>query len=151
SPSRKWTPVRTPFGSACIPHPENSEIRTVHPAKIATATFFGIYGVRRMIPLGIEGGGERQNVGRTELNAKSTGLAALDGDGNVALGHRKALPECGKDARWRPLRLKRSDAMKLCYLARRGFDGVGWVYSSRAPRPEMLYEPNLRSKVISAR
>jgi hypothetical protein len=45
-----------------------------------------------MISLGIERGGERQNVGGTELNAKSTPLAALNGNGSIALGHRGSPP-----------------------------------------------------------
>jgi hypothetical protein len=37
-----------------------------------------MYDMRRMIALGIEGGGERQHVRRAELHAKATGFAALD-------------------------------------------------------------------------
>jgi hypothetical protein len=40
-----------------------------------------------MVALGVEGGGERQNLGRTELHAKATSLAALDDDGNTTLCH----------------------------------------------------------------
>src|ERR1700757_2457989 len=39
SPSRKWTPVRTPLGSACMARSEDSEVGTVHPAEVAPATF----------------------------------------------------------------------------------------------------------------
>src|SRR3954464_15234117 len=69
SPSMKWTPVRTPFGSAFIlcvsglgglrdPVSVNREIRTVHSAQIAPATFLGVDDVRWMVTLGVECGGK---------------------------------------------------------------------------------------------
>src|SRR5271167_1978568 len=49
SPSRKWTPVRTPLGSACIARSEYGEVRAVHPAEVTTAAFFGGYDVRGVV------------------------------------------------------------------------------------------------------
>src|SRR5437764_5093683 len=65
SPSRKWTPVRTPLGSACMRlrtlrsvGPQlpsiDGEVRAVHPAEVATATFFRGYDVRGMVSLGVK-------------------------------------------------------------------------------------------------
>src|SRR6266568_99459 len=51
SPSRKWTPVRTPLGSACMPCSEDGEIRTVHSAEVAAAAFIGGYDVGSVITL----------------------------------------------------------------------------------------------------
>jgi len=41
----------------------------------------------RVIALGIKRGRERQNFGRTKLDAEAARLAALDYDGNPSFGH----------------------------------------------------------------
>src|ERR1019366_10811524 len=51
SPSRKWTPVRTPLGSACIASSEDSEIGTVHSAEVATGALLDGDDVGRMVTL----------------------------------------------------------------------------------------------------
>src|SRR6516165_371620 len=77
SPSRKWEPVSTPAGSACILclpcvrsgrsgrrllffrgtfEAEDSEVGAVHTAEIAAAAFLGVDHVGRVIALGVEGG-----------------------------------------------------------------------------------------------
>src|SRR5579871_4706204 len=61
SPSRKCVPVRTPLGSAAISSPIDGEVGTIHPAEIATATFFRGYDVRGVVALGIECGRKLQN------------------------------------------------------------------------------------------
>ena len=66
---------------------KNREVRTVHAAKIAPAALLESDHVRRMIALGIEGGREREHLGRTELHTKATGLTALDDNGNTSFGH----------------------------------------------------------------
>ena len=88
SPSRKWTPVRTPLGSACIAASENGEIRAVHAAEIATTAFLGSYDVGRVVTLRIESGRESQNVGGAKLDTEPAPLAALDGNGNETFGHK---------------------------------------------------------------
>src|ERR1017187_6204348 len=54
SPSRKWTPVRTPFGSACIASSEDGEVGTVHAAEVTAALYVSGDHVGRMVTLGIE-------------------------------------------------------------------------------------------------
>src|ERR1017187_5166670 len=49
SPSRKCTPVRTPFGSAYIARSEDGEIGAVHAAEVATAAFLARYHMRRVV------------------------------------------------------------------------------------------------------
>src|SRR5262249_55400621 len=68
SPSTKWTPVRTPFGSAFIPYfsgfpgfgldlgPGNGEVRAVHAAQVTATAFLGFDNVRRVVSLRVEGG-----------------------------------------------------------------------------------------------
>src|SRR5579871_3874615 len=87
SPSRKCAPVSTPFGSACMTHSVDREIRTIEPAKVATAAFLGSYDVRWVISLGVESRGERKHACRAELHTKAATLASLDGDGNRAFCH----------------------------------------------------------------
>jgi hypothetical protein len=58
----------------------DGEIRTIEPAKVATATFFSSYDVRWVISLGVKRRGERQHVGGAKLDAEAAPLAALDGD-----------------------------------------------------------------------
>ena len=43
--------------------------------------------MRRMVTLGIEGGGEREHLGGAELHAKAASLAALHDDGNTSFCH----------------------------------------------------------------
>src|SRR4051795_5914607 len=40
SPSRKWTPVRTPLGSACMSCSEDGEVGTIHSTEVAAGAFF---------------------------------------------------------------------------------------------------------------
>src|SRR5581483_9339206 len=91
SPSMKCVPVSTPRGSAFIAHrlrgrrrgrlhTVNSEIRAVHPAQIASAALVRRDHVRRVVALGIECRGERQDLGGTELHAKAASLTALNND-----------------------------------------------------------------------
>src|ERR1017187_4529321 len=72
SPSRKWTPVRTPLGSACMARSEDGEIRAVHAAEIATTAFLGSYDVRRMVSRRIKSGRKTENVGGAKLYAEPT-------------------------------------------------------------------------------
>lgn len=67
---------------------EDGEIGAVHSAQIAAAALFGRHRVRWVIALGIEIGGERQNFGRTELDAETAGLAALVDDFDRSFCHR---------------------------------------------------------------
>src|SRR6516164_8788923 len=105
----KWEPARTPAGSACILgllfargwggdlgfflfldgilESEDREVRAVHAAKIAAAAFFGVDRVGRVIPLGVEGGGERQDVGGAKLHAEATRLTAFHYDLYRSFGH----------------------------------------------------------------
>src|SRR4029077_18174567 len=101
----KWVPVRTPRGSAFIgdlgfPATRGSghsvdhyslavdgEVWAVHPAKIAATALFGCHHVWWMITLRVESGGERQDLGGTELNAKPAGLTTLHDDRNTTLCH----------------------------------------------------------------
>src|ERR1041384_132613 len=55
SPSRKWTPVRTPLGSAGMARSEDSEVGTVHSAEVAAGAFIGRDGVGDVITLCVEG------------------------------------------------------------------------------------------------
>ena len=66
---------------------KNGEVRAVHPAQIAAAALVRCDYVRRVIALGIKGGRECEHFGRAELNAKTTGLAALDDNGNTSFCH----------------------------------------------------------------
>src|SRR5215831_5327286 len=113
SPSRKWEPVSTPAGSACVCirgllylrrggrglrgfllfcvrrifETKDGEIGAIHAAEVAAAAFVGVNHVGRVIALGVEGGRERKNVGGTELHAEPTGLAALHNDLNRTFCH----------------------------------------------------------------
>src|SRR5579864_8449225 len=102
SPSRKCTPVRTPRGSACIIHlrsrvrfrrgkaiAEDREIGTVHAAQIAAAALLSRDQMRRVISLGVERGGERENFGWTKFHAEAAGLAALHHDGNRTFSYQE--------------------------------------------------------------
>src|SRR5436190_14067386 len=51
SPSRKWTPVRTPLGSACMPGSEDGEVGAVHAAEVAAGAFVGSDDVGRVVTL----------------------------------------------------------------------------------------------------
>jgi len=64
------------------------EVGAIHAAEIATAALFRLYYVRRVIALGVECGGERQDFGGTKFYAKAAGFAALNNDGNSAFRHR---------------------------------------------------------------
>jgi hypothetical protein len=55
----------------------NREIRAVHAAEIASATFFGGYCMGWMIPLGIEGVGKSEHLAGTELNTETTGFTSF--------------------------------------------------------------------------
>src|SRR5271169_4019646 len=88
SPSRKWTPVRTPAGSAFMSGllrlgllagfvAEDGEVRAVHAAQIASRTLLRVDHVRRVIALGIKRRRKRQHLGGTELDAEAAGLAAF--------------------------------------------------------------------------
>src|SRR6266481_579931 len=102
SPSRKWVPVNTPRGSACMarlarfslglrrlrnPLPINREVGTVHPTEVAAAALFRSHDVGRMVALGVESRGEREHLGGTELHAESACFAALNDDGNTTFCH----------------------------------------------------------------
>src|SRR5678816_2875964 len=51
SPSRKWTPVRTPLGSACMSCSEDREVGTVHSAAVAAGALLGGDDVGGMVSL----------------------------------------------------------------------------------------------------
>src|SRR5579884_2012188 len=89
SPSRKCTPVRTPLGSGCMAESEDSEVRAIEPAEVATAAFIGGNDVWRVVTLGVEGGGKGEDVGGAELHAEATALTALDCDLDRTFGHRE--------------------------------------------------------------
>ncbi len=65
----------------------DGEVRAVHTAEVAATAFVGRHYVRRMIALGIECRGERQDFGGTELHAKTAGFTALDDDGYASFCH----------------------------------------------------------------
>src|SRR4051812_9733453 len=65
----------------------DGKVRTEHAAHIAARTLLRIYGMRRMVSLGIESGREGQHVRRTKLNAKSASLTPFFMDGNGATRH----------------------------------------------------------------
>jgi hypothetical protein len=46
-----------------------------------------MHDMRRMVPLRIESGGERQHMGRTKLHTEAACLAALDNHGNASFSH----------------------------------------------------------------
>src|SRR5271165_5936305 len=119
SPSRKWEPVITPAGSACILYllwrcrrcslghsgflrwrrllvAEDGEVGAVHAAQIATAALLRMHQVRSVITLGIEGGGERQNFGGTKLHTETAGLTALYHDLHCTFGHGQPFYDCGR-------------------------------------------------------
>src|ERR1044071_350595 len=51
SPSRKWTPVRTPLGSARMSGSEDGEAGTAHSAEVAPGAFVGGDDVRGVVSL----------------------------------------------------------------------------------------------------
>jgi hypothetical protein len=51
-----------------------------------------MHDVRRMVALGIKGGGERQNMRGTELHAKATGFTTLHDDRNTSFSHESPQP-----------------------------------------------------------
>ena len=55
--------------------------------EVAATALFRMHDMRRMVPLRIESGGERQHVRGTELHAKATGFAALDHNRNTSFCH----------------------------------------------------------------
>src|SRR5690242_19361695 len=63
------------------------EVRAVHPAQVTAAALLRLDDMRRMIALGIESGGERQNFGRTEFNTEPASFTALHDNGNSSLSH----------------------------------------------------------------
>jgi hypothetical protein len=65
----------------------NREIGAIHPAEITPTAFFWRDDVGRMVSLGVEGRGKSEHFGGTELDAKATGFAALNHDGNATFGH----------------------------------------------------------------
>jgi hypothetical protein len=67
--------------------PEDREIGTEHSTQIAAAALLGVDHMRWMVSLGVKSCGESQNLGRTELNAKPAGLAALHFDYDVTFCH----------------------------------------------------------------
>jgi hypothetical protein len=66
---------------------KNREIRAVHPAQVAAATFLGSYNVGRVVAFRIESGGEGKSLGWAELDAESTTFTPLDIDRDVAFCH----------------------------------------------------------------
>src|SRR5436190_24312695 len=54
SPSRKWTPVSTPLGSACIARSKDGEVGAVHSAEVAPGAFLGGEGMGHVITLCIK-------------------------------------------------------------------------------------------------
>src|SRR6266568_858934 len=101
----KWVPVNTPLGSAFMVHflarrgrglvAVNREVGTIHAAQIASAALLRIDYMRWVITLGIEGGGECEYLGGTELNTEATGLATLDHNRNASFCH--GTPTSGSD------------------------------------------------------
>src|SRR5271165_1562165 len=110
SPSRKWEPVRTPAGSACILDllfgrsdvrrgsrgflrrgrllvAEDSEVGAVHAAQVAATALFRMDQVRGVITLGVESRGDRQNFCGTKFHAKTAGFTALYHDLHCTFGH----------------------------------------------------------------
>ena len=65
----------------------DGEVRTIHPTQVATAAFFGIYDLRRMIALGVQRGGKGQNVGGAKFDAEAAALASLDDNADKTLRH----------------------------------------------------------------
>jgi len=61
--------------------------RNFDAAQIASAALLRIDYVRRVITLGIEGGGECEYLGGTEHNTEATGLATLDHNRNASFCH----------------------------------------------------------------
>src|ERR1017187_8269984 len=89
-------PVRTPRGSACIGRlpfglgvlpAVDREVRAIHPAQVATATFIRGDDVGGMVSLGVEGRREAEDLGGAELDAERAALAAFDVDAYVAFCH----------------------------------------------------------------
>src|SRR5438046_7475457 len=101
----KWTPVSTPRGSAFIAVllrggaiifvSVDGEVRAIHAAQVATTALLRLHDVRRVIALGIERGGECQDLGGTELHAKATGFTAFHDDFNSTFCHEA--PTCWSD------------------------------------------------------
>lgn len=74
------------------PIAEDREVRAVHAAEVATATFIKGYDLRWMIPFRIVGGGQSQNLGRAELHAETATLAVLDNNRYTTLSHQSQFP-----------------------------------------------------------
>jgi hypothetical protein len=104
SPSRKWEPVNTPAGSACIgrllrfgvgcvfragrdsfcfffyAEAVDREVRAIHSAEITFAAFIGVDGMWRVIPLRVKCGGQLQDFRGAEFDAEPAGLTSLHHD-----------------------------------------------------------------------
>src|SRR5215472_7237255 len=99
----------------------DGEVGTIHAAQIAAAALFGSDDVRRMVSLRIESGRKRENLGRTELHAKSARLTAFDNDRNTSFGH-------GNPPRQRALGALKTARKLWLGLIARGCDGRhGWT------------------------
>ena len=80
--------------AVCDDGPGNRKIRAIHPAQVPPAAFFRMHNLRPMAALGIEGGGERQNMRRTKLHAKATGFTSAFYDNrNTSFCHER--PQVG--------------------------------------------------------
>jgi hypothetical protein len=65
----------------------DGEVRAVEAAEVATATFFKLYQMRRMISLGVKCGRHGKGMGGTKLDADGATLATLDQDMDTPLWH----------------------------------------------------------------
>jgi hypothetical protein len=66
---------------------EDCKIRTIEPAKVATAAFFSSYDVRWVISLRVERRGECQYAGGAKLDTEAAALTPFDGDEDRTFGH----------------------------------------------------------------
>ena len=78
--SRQAAAAVAAFAAAGSLKPKMAKSGQYMPHKIAAAAFFRMNHVGRVIALGVEGGGERQDMRGTELYAESAGLTSLDHD-----------------------------------------------------------------------
>jgi hypothetical protein len=65
----------------------NGEIGTIHSAEIAARTFVRLNHVGRVIALGVDGGGECEDLGGAELYTEPASLAALNDDRHSTTCH----------------------------------------------------------------
>src|SRR3954462_8471269 len=68
SPSRKWTPVRTPLGSACLSFSEDGEVGTIHSTEVAAGACGAGDDRCWLVSLCVISRGKRQDVGGAEFD-----------------------------------------------------------------------------------